>query len=282
MTRSIVAAFARHLGLTVAAAMLVYLVVEHSTALATDLLAPPEGWRVYKISELSDPDRECVGQAWVNRFARVSNGVLKLSSGPVVMPGPLDVPYAGGRLVGQDLGEWGGRLEWIPSEGSMRSPILAENTQSLVRSPTGNFLLTGSDGWGATVDSWGTVGEGKIWRLSDENVSPPNAVLVANLEGAPRASFLSPDGSIVIVTLAQVIRLSPSGSTETILRVDFRGLFPNSIVEMADGVIYIGMRHFLGRLVPTGGGYQLAWLLPADCPLFKPADHDCVCSAPAP
>ena len=275
MTTSIIAASARHLRLTFAAATLVCLSIGCSKAIATDSLTPPEGWRVYKVGELSDADRECATNAWVNRFARASNGALKLNSGIVSIPGSLDVPYAGGHLVGQDLGEFGGKLVWASQDGSMRSEILAANALSLLRSPIGNFLLTGPAGWLGD-------GDGAIWNLSDESVTPPNAVLVANIEGAPRASSISPDGSIAIVTPANIVRLTSSTSVETILKVNFGGLFPNSIAETADGVIYVGMRHFLARLVPTGGGYQLAWLLPADCPQFKPADHDCVCSAPAP
>jgi hypothetical protein len=275
MTISITAAFARHLKLTGAAAMLVCLFIGHSTAPAADPLAPPDGWWVYKTGELSDADRECVAHAWVNRFAQVSNGTLQLNSGPAILPGPLNVPYAGGRLAGVNLGEWGGKLEWAASNGSTRATILAENVLSLVHAPFGNFLLTGSPGWLGD-------GDGAIWRLSDESVIPPTATHIANVQGMPGASFLSPHGSIVIVTPAQLVRVPSPGSMQTILSVDFRGLFPSSIVEMPDGVIYIGMRHFLVRLVPAAGSYRLDWLLPADCPRFKPADHDCVCSASEP
>lgn len=47
------------------------------------------------------------------------------------------------------------------------------------------------------------------------------------------------------------------------------GLFANSMVKLPDATLYVGMRHFVGRLVPMAdGSYRDELLLPNDRPPF--------------
>jgi hypothetical protein len=46
------------------------------------------------------------------------------------------------------------------------------------------------------------------------------------------------------------------------------GLYPNSMVKVADGTLYVGLRHFVARLIPDASGYREEVLLPAGRPPF--------------
>jgi hypothetical protein len=230
---------------------------------------PPDGWWIYKTGAPSEADSLCANNAMTSRFAALSNGSVILSSGGEYHPTFPDTPFAGGRLEGEDMGEFGGALRWVAPDGFTRLQILDENARGLLRTPYGDFILTGVD--------HGSHSVGHIWRLSNESITPPALTLVADIKESPVAFNAAPDGSTVIVTYAKIVRLKAPGTVETVTTADFGLLYPNSIVEMPNGTIYVGMRLFLVRLVPTSKAYQIEWLLPTDCPQFKRGGSGCVC-----
>ena len=103
---------------------------------------------------------------------------------------------------------------------------------------------------------------------------------LAPLDGAPEAfTRISPD-EVLVVTTHGISRIASSGAHQTLTHSKFAFLYPNSIVATPEGTIYVGMRLFVVRLVPTSkpGEYAEQWLVPEDCEQFHREGFTCACS----
>lgn len=157
-----------------------------------------------------------------------------------------------GLLVAYDSGEFGGELWWFDQSGTLREVISRENTFRILDTPTGILALTGL----AHLMS----DEGHILKLTP--ASDGWQVKRVDLPGAPQAVLQDPDGSILVVTNQFVARVLAGPSVAVLHRGDWRGLYPNSLARTANGILYVGMRHFVVRLRPTSTGYLEDWLVP--------------------
>lgn len=236
---------------------------------------PPDGWWVYKTGELSEADRSCASSSIRARVVATSFKSWGLPSGYDRYPDINSVnttTFAGGRFVGEDKGEWGGGLYWVSPDGNTKTKIIDDSPHALLRTSFGIFVLTGYDGV--------VPGSGVIWRLDLEGEPAPQATLIADLDAFPRAVDRAPDGSILIVTDNRLLRLAAPGTVTTLGSIDFDGLNPNSVAEMPDGVVYVGMRHFLARFNAAAPSSRVEWLLPTTCARFEMSGKSCECHAP--
>ncbi len=72
------------------------------------------------------------------------------------------------------------------------------------------------------------------------------------------------DGSLLVLTDTQLLRIHPDKSVQPLLTdVFWNGLSPNSLLPLANGDIYVGMRHGVARLHHMSKDkYKVQWLLP--------------------
>jgi hypothetical protein len=102
-------------------------------------------------------------------------------------------------------------------------------------------------------------------------------MVLVDLGESPHAFALAPDGSVVLVTSTKIHRIKSPGVIETIHNAAYSLLYPTSVVALRSGEIYVGMRHFVTRLTPTGSSYEEEWLVPTDCLSFVEQDYRCGC-----
>jgi hypothetical protein len=73
---------------------------------------------------------------------------------------------------------------------------------------------------------------------------------LARFDSAPQAVGRSgPSGTLVATGLA-VVRVAPDGTIRRVASIDTRDLYPQSIVEAANGSIFLGMRRYVVEVAP--------------------------------
>jgi hypothetical protein len=176
-----------------------------------------------------------------------------------------------GWLVGLDFGEFGGALWWFSADGTRSKKISEENVVGFVNTPQGVLVLVGLSHLGFDT--------GKVLRVTDGEAGERKLEPVADLGSAPRAFVLESPDSLVILTSRGLVRLRTTGQIERLVQTHYQDLYPTSMTLSPSGVIYVGMRHFVTRLTPTGNSYDEEWFVPANCGKFRIRDLDCVCSS---
>ena len=56
-------------------------------------------------------------------------------------------------------------------------------------------------------------------------------------------------------------------------------LYPNSVVVMPNGELFVGMRHFVTRIIPRGLTFREYWLVPKNCSRFRNRISYCTCES---
>ena len=173
-----------------------------------------------------------------------------------------------GWLVGFDAGEWGGSLWWFDEDGKGRKKLADENVVGLTRASAEILALTGLAHLGMDY--------GKVLRVKQDG-GDWKADVLADLGAAPRTFVVESPSSVLVITTKSLIRVKTTGVVDPLLQTQYRFLYPNSMILSGDGVIHVGMRHFVTRLTPTATGYKEGWFVPRDCQRFELRGNDCVC-----
>jgi len=186
------------------------------------------------------------------------------------------VPVEDGWIVGFDAGEWGGGLYWFNHTGTEHYQLStnkpagtfdADNVQSLLPCKEGVLAVQGLDHMGLDC--------GKVEKITRQKDGRWRADLLVDLGNAPSVSLKDGDNQWIIVTTERILRLHVDGTLQPLAQAAFMGsLYPNSIAKAPDGVMYIGMRHFVARLIPDGQSYRVELLVPTDLSLFDPDPAD--------
>jgi len=92
----------------------------------------------------------------------------------------------GGRLIGTDHGEWGGKLEFEDPAGG-RQTILEENIRAIIKNQDGVFVFTGLAHMG--------LNRGAVYVVNADANSAPRPALFAKLPGAPVRVHQEADGT---------------------------------------------------------------------------------------
>ena len=100
---------------------------------------------------------------------------------------------------------------------------------------------------------------------------------MVDLGAAPRTFVKESSESLLIITTKNLTRVRITGTIEKLLQTKYQFLYPNSMTLSRDGIIYVGMRHFITRLTPIKNGYKEEWFVPTNCQKFKIQEYDCVC-----
>lgn len=182
------------------------------------------------------------------------------------------VRLRGGWLVGFNAGEWGGSLWWYISPETPGVKLSAENVISILPTQGGTEALVfvglahlGSD-----------RGHVLKFRVADGH---PKLTEVADLRTEPQSVLLEDDGSALVLTNKHLRRLSSDGEIANLCDVDYWGLYPRSLAVLPTGDVYVGMRHFVGRVRPAPGGTcSVEWFAPSDCPHFIGGSEKCECA----
>jgi hypothetical protein len=186
-------------------------------------------------------------------IARCGSDLSRRESDP-----PLDVKdylrLETGVLVAYDSGEWGGALLWFDGQGKLRQRIAHENTRRLLRVGTGIFAFSyrmeflRSEGYVRRL-----VRDHAGWRIAKRK-----------LPGVPFVVARGGEDSILVLMDEGLAEITADFHVRLLHHGDWRGLYPSSITEDADGTFFVGMRYTVARLRPNGAGYAEEWLVPPD------------------
>jgi hypothetical protein len=167
----------------------------------------------------------------------------------------LGVP--GGKLVGVDRGEWGGRLAWVPESGSALE-IHSGNIQAITEVNGRYYAFGGLAHLG--------INEGQMFRVDRDEQGRWRAVPVVALSGAPAAVAKGAGDTLLVVTAGALDIVHPDGAHRVAHRNSmWTYLYPNSVAVARGGTVYVGMRHAVARLTPTTSGFTEEWIVRSPC-----------------
>lgn len=159
-----------------------------------------------------------------------------------------------GWLVGLDAGEWDGSLWWFSPDGRRRYKVSDDQVHFFLNTPSGLVACEGL----AHI----TIQRGHVTQL----VRTSGRWRVArriDLHDAPQVGLVDADGSLLLVTYGQLLRVHRDGVVEPLIKDAFwAGLYPHAITRDTNGDLYVGMRHGFALLHPSGTTYQVQWLVP--------------------
>jgi hypothetical protein len=179
-----------------------------------------------------------------------------------------------GWAIGFDQGEFGGSLWWFSPDGKQHKKLANGNIKYFVSLSGELFVLEG-------LAHLGSAG-GKVLRVRQTETGEYKADVWASLDGEPYGFAKESDNSLLIITTSGLRRMRKSGTVEELIETDYGALYPNSIALARNNIVYVGMRHFITRLIPTSEGYKEEWLVPNDCTRFAVNENklNCVCFTP--
>jgi hypothetical protein len=108
-----------------------------------------------------------------------------------------------------------------------------------------------------------TGDDGGAYFVSASSWATAQARKLADLHSSPEASVQETPEAVLVATNKAVLRVASSGTIETLFTWPNRFLVPRSIL-LADRTIYVSMRGYVVRLLPTSTGYEPEWLSPAE------------------
>lgn len=250
---------------------------------------PLDGFDVVRPPAVDAPERSCLQGSTLAYRVELANGTTAihptaalssqrdpLPEGVLVderLDWPDDTerrvfPVDGGYLVALTAHDRAGEV-WFVAPNTAPKMILAGSIVDLVNTPAG---------WVAAVGQGYITSEHGALFLLAPGPKGLEARRLANLGEVPRAVFADRDGTVLIVTPRALLRLDPAAADpfpQLVHRGQWLALRPTSVVREASGTIYLGIRHGVVRLVPSGIGYREDWLLPRACP--ETAADACSC-----
>lgn len=252
------------------------------------ILPAPEGWVLYPSPATDSSALQCANYS--RREWKVERGessiktrLDKLQDHQASLPSVINsrsvavgtkgfrsvVQVDDGWLVGLDVGEFGGGLWWFSSDGKSSKKLSEDRIKGFAKTSTGVFAVTGL--------AHLSFNDGKILQIGNGTAGNRKIQTLAQLGSAPKAFVTETPDALLVLTTRGLVRVKTSGITEQLLATKYQQLYPNSMILLSSGVIYVGMRHFMTRLTPAENGYKEEWFVPDNCTQFKERDYDCVC-----
>jgi hypothetical protein len=177
-----------------------------------------------------------------------------------------------GWMLGFDGGEFGGGLWFVDANGTA-TQLYQENVRGFVETSRGVMVFVGV--------AHMTIDRGEVLIARNPVTADTKLEMLAPLDSAPETfTQISPDAALLVTTHG-ISRITSSGDHQSLTHSKFAILYPNSIVVTPDATIYVGMRLFVIRLVPTSKSdeYTEQWLVPEDCEQFHMEGYTCSCSS---
>ena len=203
-------------------------------------IALDESWKVAPVPERGSDERFGMGQGYDVRVTVSGSKITgkAFDSDDRLFNYSRELRVPGGRIVGYDHGEFGGKISFISNRGN-ESPLVDENFKGFYIVDDRLFALSGMDHF--------FTDKGHIYEMvySEEKWE---AVLMLDLFSCPQ-SYLLVDKTLYIATNKALMVVENCEIKESMtIEVSWSGLFPNSIVQ-ANASLYIGMR---GGMVSVG------------------------------
>jgi hypothetical protein len=179
--------------------------------------------------------------------------IQRISMTSLQRPVESRLQFAGGTLVGENRGEWGGSL--LVQEKSNGTPreILSKNVLQMYPMRDGVVVVTGRlDANDGSVWMYSEVA-GHGWQISEK----------AGLHGYPKT--IGKNGDRMLFAYGDSVSTMEDFRERQIATLPLLGTYPNSIAQDAKGNIYIGMNGFVVRLLSDRSGYTQQWFTQREC-----------------
>lgn len=161
--------------------------------------------------------------------------------------------FAGGTLVGEDRGEWGGSLSVLEDPKRTPREILSKNVLQMFAMRNGVAVITGDL----------PANEGSVWLYSFNENHGWSIQKKAALHGFPEV--IGKSGERMLLTYGDAVSIMDDFHERQIAALPLMETRPNSIAQDAKGDIYVGMNAFVVRLVFDRNGYSQQWFTQRDC-----------------
>ena len=255
------------------------------------------GWVQVPAPSEGSPERQCANRTdWTAQVRLLADGRVEAAKngdyGRAVPPAAPPLPFPvvsdikaggplltkaipGGYLVGFNHGEFGGSVWWYDATGTSKRRLGDAHPVGFVDVVLpGRTILTG------VVEGLAHMGEdaGSVSIVERDAAGALSLKPLARFDSAPKAVGRSgPAGTLVATGLA-VVRVAPDGTIRRVASIDTRDLYPQSIVEAANGSIFLGMRRYVVEVAPGTLSTRISWYTDAACPVFRPGRQtSCVC-----
>ncbi len=161
-----------------------------------------------------------------------------------------------GWLVGFNAGEFGASLWWFSPDAARRYKVSDDQVNEFVNMPAGLVAVQGL--------AHLTLSYGSVVRLTKTAQGRWRSTVLATLGDEPCAAALDTDGTLVVIGASKLMRVWPTGKVEVLWsKSAAKELYPASIVRVASGKFYVGMRAYVVRFTISGRGTKVQWLLPS-------------------
>jgi len=179
--------------------------------------------------------------------------IQRVSTQSLQRPHELRTQFAGGTLVGEDRGEWGGSLTVL--DGSNQSPrnILSKNVLQMFPVRDGVAVITGDL----------PRNEGSVWLYSNAEGHGWSIRKEAELHGYPKV--IGKSGDRILLAYGDAVAILKDFNERQIAALPLLEIWPNSLAQDAKGDVYVGMNAFVVRLVSDRNGYSQQWFTQPDC-----------------
>ena len=148
-------------------------------------------------------------------------------------PREFRAEFAGGALVEENRGEWGGKLSVLEGSNRTSREILNKNVLQLVSMKNGIAVITG--------DLASNVGS--AWLYSNDDGHGWSIQKKAELHGFPK--IIGSSGERILLGYGEAISIMDDFDERQITELPMMELQPSSIADDAKGDIYVGMNVFV-------------------------------------
>lgn len=179
------------------------------------------------------------------------------------------VELGNGYLVGFDAGEWGGSLTWYHRDGSGAQKLGDENVHGLVVLEPG--LAISLEGLAHL-----SINDGAV-RWIEQVGTSLKAAKRTPLPDEPRTFAQTKAGEVYVLTWSSLVKITADRRVEVVQPVNTEMLYADNMTIDAGGSLWVGMRRFVLRLMPSGNKYTETWFVKQDCQHMIQQDLDCIC-----
>lgn len=187
-----------------------------------------------------------------------------------------------GWLVGYNFGEWAGRLWWTDPNGGNGYPVpdtgntcsgapIEPNSRIYERSITNIVSLKQSRRSVLAISGLAhlSMSFGEVSRVDKRN-GKWTTCRASSFGKVPYVAIADGEAWLVLAD-SGLFRMDEHGRLRRLATFAFldAGLYPNSMLKLRDGTLYVGMRHFVARIMREYGGYRAELLLPKNRPSFE-------------
>ncbi len=173
-----------------------------------------------------------------------------------------------GYVVAFNHGEFGGSLWWYSLTGNSRTRIGDAAVVGFA-----DIQLPSRDVVAGTIEGLAHLSaeSGSLRVIERRGQNAFTVTPLTRLPGAPQAVAPGKRGSFV-VTNSAIVQVGSDGTVAKLADVNFSDLYPDSIVETAEGLIYVGARRYLVQV--DTHARTTRWYTRADCARFGLDDAD--------